>query len=195
MEEIARSKAELRKQYLTLRKQLADKFRKDQAIFQNLIGWEGYRKAPWLLLYLSTEEEVDTTRILEEALSQGKAVYAPVCRAEEEGKMDFYRVRSSGLLAPGAYGILEPPREEPMPGQLPPGSLCLMPGLAFDQKGCRLGYGKGYYDRFLQRGQVLAAGLCYEALFVQNLPEGPFDQRVEAVITEKSFYKLRDRKE
>lgn len=190
MEEIACRKAGLRKEYLARRKRLGARPQRNLAIFQSLVSWEGYQKAPWVLLYLSTGEEVDTRRILEDALSRGKAVYAPVCRAGEEGQMDFYRVRFPGLLAPGAYGILEPPREEPMPAQVPPGALCLVPGLAFDQRGYRLGYGKGYYDRFLQKRQVRAVGLCYQALFVPSLPEGPFDQRVEAVITEQGCQRI-----
>lgn len=119
---------------------------------------------------------MDTWPLLARALAQGKEVYAPRC-LERPGEMAFYRVSSREDLQAGAFGLLEP-----IPGRCPPlergqGDLCLVPGLAFDREGYRLGYGKGYYDCFLAAQPVHAVGLCFEALAFERLPRDGFDRR------------------
>ncbi|MDR3147445.1 MAG: 5-formyltetrahydrofolate cyclo-ligase, partial [Treponema sp.] len=110
------------------------------------------RKSPlWprygaVFLFLSLPTEIDTRPLLEAALEAGKRVFAP--RVESRGGMKFYRVLSPGPGEPGPFGIREPPPlEAPGPADFP--ALILVPGLAFDARGRRLGRGGGYYDRFL----------------------------------------------
>lgn len=98
--------------------------------------------------------------------------------------MAFYRVSSREDLQVGAFGLLEP-----IPGRCPPlergqGDLCLVPGLAFDREGYRLGYGKGYYDCFLAAQPVRTVGLCFEALAFERLPRDGFDRPVCRLVTE-----------
>lgn len=188
MEEIVFSKREMRKRLLDLRRALPGKAEKSHSISQLLISCEAYRNASRLLLYLSTPQEVSTREVLGQAWKDQKEVYAPVC-SEEEGEMTFYRVREDTPLVSGKYGILEPEPLEPLPccKELPE-TLCITPGVAFGKNGVRIGYGKGYYDRFLAGRQVAAIGFCYHRLLFSKLPFEPHDQRVQAVITEKGIF-------
>lgn len=98
--------------------------------------------------------------------------------------MAFYRVKSREDLKKGRFGIWEPdPTVCPLLEE-PSGAFCLVPGLAFDRAGYRLGYGKGYYDRFLAAHAVKAVGLCYEELLLSQVPRQPLDQRVGWLVTE-----------
>ncbi len=191
MEEVTASKREVRKRLLALRKALPEKREKSWEISRLLLGSEAYRSASRLLLYLSTSQEADTFGILRQALKDQKEVYAPVC-SEREGEMTFYRVRDPSALIIGKYGILEPKPFELLPeGRELPSTLCVVPGVAFGRDGARMGYGKGYYDRFLVKRQVTAIGLCYHRLLFSRLPCEPHDRRMQAVITEKGIFRAR----
>lgn len=176
-------KAALRKELATRRNALPDREAKSRAIEKQVLALPEYLQAERLLLYLSTGSEVDTWGLLERALCQGKAVFVPLC-LDGEGHMAFYRVKSREDLKKGRFGIWEPdPTACPLLEE-PSGALCLVPGLAFDQAGYRLGYGKGYYDRFLAAHAVEAVGLCYEELLLSQVPRQPLDQRVGWLVTE-----------
>ena len=172
----------LRRKLLARRNRLPDREERDRKWQERLFSLPHYRESPALLLYLSVESEPDTWPVLENALKQGKAVYAPCC-LDREGRMAFYRVFSRGCLAPGPFGIWEPD-----PARCPPwkgeAALCLVPGLAFDRKGFRLGYGKGYYDRFLADFRGASVGLCYGPLLLPDLPRGPYDRPVDVVLAD-----------
>lgn len=176
-------KAPLRRELLARRDALPGREERSRAIQRQVLALPEYRRARRLLLYLSQGSEVDTWPLLDRALAQGRAVYAPRC-LDGQGNMAFYRVFSREDLAPGRFGLLEP-----IPGRCPPlergqGDLCLVPGLAFDREGYRLGYGKGYYDCFLAAQPVRTVGLCFEALLLPRLPRGPFDRQVARLVTE-----------
>ncbi len=105
--------------------------------------------------------EIQTDGILHRALAEGKALYLPRC-LDDAGQMAFYRVQALEELESGSFGVREPSLAAPqynmdLDGQ----ALCLVPGLCFDNKGYRLGYGKGYYDRFLAKFRGVTLGLCY----------------------------------
>ena len=141
-------KAALRRELLRKRRQLPGRPEKDRAIFQVITALPQYRQARRLYLYVSTGEEPDTRQLLLAALQAGKEVYAPRC-LERPGEMAFLRVTGEEDLAPGKFGIYEPDPRRCPPAPEGEEGLCLVPGLAFDRSGFRLGYGKGYYDRFL----------------------------------------------
>jgi 5-formyltetrahydrofolate cyclo-ligase len=110
-------------------------------------------------------------------------IYLPTCDTKNF-QMQFYLVEHWDTLQPGAYGIPQAPGTQAL--QLPnPGALCLTPGLAFDCRGHRLGYGKGYYDRYFQQHKLPRLGICYEAFLRQRLPCGPQDLPVDWVLTEQ----------
>lgn len=176
-------KAALRRELLARRDALPGRAEKSRAIQSRLLALPEYQRARRVLLYLSKGSEVDTWPLLDCALAQGKEVYAPRC-LERPGEMAFYRVSSREDLQAGAFGLLEP-----IPGRCPPlergqGDLCLVPGLAFDREGYRLGYGKGYYDCFLAAQPVRTVGLCFEALAFERLPRDGFDRPVGRLVTE-----------
>lgn len=134
---------------------------------------------------MSTPWEADTQRLLAVALLAGREVFVPRCLSGRE--MGFFRIFRMEDLKPGRFGILEPD-----PARCPPmeveegfdGALCLAPGVAFDAGGFRLGYGKGYYDRFLAGKKIVCVGLCYRELVLERLPADEHDQRVGFLATE-----------
>lgn len=180
---VKKEKAALRRELLARRDALPGRAEKSRAIQSRVLALPEYQRARRVLLYLSKGSEVDTWPLLDRALAQGKEVYAPRC-LERPGEMAFYRVSSREDLQAGAFGLLEP-----IPGRCPPlergqGDLCLVPGLAFDREGYRLGYGKGYYDCFLAAQPVRTVGLCFEALAFERLPRDGFDRPVCRLVTE-----------
>ncbi len=146
---------------------------------QKLTVWQS---SGLLLCYVSFGDEVDTRGLLAETLRMGKRAAVPRC----EGKrMTFYEIGSLDELKPGKYGIPEPPCDRPASPN--PSSLCLVPGLSFDASGARIGYGGGYYDRFLADFSGKAVGLCFSPLFSEELlPAEPTDRRVPLVVTDES---------
>ena len=131
-----------------------------------------------LLCYASTPDEADTWRILRTAWRSGKTVALPRC--EKGGRMAFYRVADERELTSGMLGILEPTAQCAL--YIPQfDDLCIMPALAFDRDGYRLGYGGGYYDRYLSDHPMVTVGLCYPNCYAQKLPTEPFDIPVQQV--------------
>lgn len=130
-----------------------------------------WRDASLVLAYLATGSEVETRGLVRAAWEAGKRLAVPRCVVAEK-RMEWVEIRSLEGLAPGTHGIEEPPASCPaLPdaGVLMPDALALVPGLAFDCAGQRLGYGGGYYDRFLAAFPGTSLGLCPRALLVTSL--------------------------
>ena len=155
----------------------------DSRITDRVTGLWSYRDAETLFIYVSGALEVDTRAILRSALEDGKKVAAPRC-IDGTRNMDFWLIESESDLKPGAYGVPEP-MSHCKAAQASHKSLCLVPGLAFDPCGARLGFGKGYYDRFLASFPGIKLGLCYEGCLRPRLPYGRFDQKIPLIVTEK----------
>ena len=142
-------KGELRTRFKTLRREMDPqvKAEKDAAILKRLLELPEYKAATLVLTYVSTAIEVDTLELIRRALAEGKRVAVPYCIP---GKIDmlFCEIFSLDDLTPGSFGVLEPdPEKQPVLREFSD-SVCVLPGLGFDLEGYRLGYGKGYYDRF-----------------------------------------------
>lgn len=140
-----------------------------------------YRACTTIFSYVSVREEVDTLALIQAALRDGKQVAVPRC----EGKrMVFYNIDALERLVPGRFGLLEPsPGVEAVPDSH---SVCLVPGLSFDRTGARIGYGGGFYDRFLPDFPGLSIGLCYTPLLSENpLPAESHDCRVAIVVSDR----------
>jgi len=186
--EITLEKKRLRAHFKALRAGISpeQKARWDAAIIANIIDLPAYREAATLLCYMTAPGEIDTRPLLEHAWGQGKQVALPRCLPGSEGIMEFYLVGKGDPLAPGMQRILEPNplRQQKLTGF--DGCLCLVPGYAFDAQGFRLGYGGGYYDRFLsgllRGGQTAMA--CYGICGVEKLPRGEYDQACRYIVTE-----------
>lgn len=173
----------LRKRYLAERTALSagQKQGIDRAITENVLQSALYRDAACVFCYVSTAEEIDTRAILEAALRDGKTVCVPLCG--KGGSMSARKITALSDLQAGHYGILEPSdtAQEIAPTAV---DLILAPALACDREGYRLGYGGGYYDRFLARTSAVCAALCAETRLVNALPAEPFDRRCGYIFTE-----------
>jgi len=153
-----------------------------------------------VFLFLSTDSEIDTQPLLEAAFKDGKEVFVPkVSFVTGEGRLVFYRVCSpEGPWEKGAFGIREPfPRGEGEWNQMAlPDSpvLVVVPGLAFDKGGNRLGKGGGYYDRFfgeLAEGRRYSAlGLCMDFQLVESVPVGEKDKRMDGILTQNELLEV-----
>ena len=184
-------KTHLRGEYRAKRTALLpeEKQRRDTAVAQAVKRLWQYCLNDTILIYVSTALEVDTRRIMIQAWEDGKTVAVPYCIPGTR-EMEFYRIKSFDDLHDGAFGVQEPtPREENRVSDLSRG-LCVIPALCYDDKGYRLGYGKGYYDRFLARFGGQRVGLCYRDCLCHTLPHGRFDRAVEVVVTEDGIRKI-----
>ncbi|MDD4352337.1 MAG: 5-formyltetrahydrofolate cyclo-ligase [Candidatus Gracilibacteria bacterium] len=147
-------------------------------IGEKLLQHPKFQVAQKILLYAAKGSEVQTLDLIEQALKLGKEVYLPKVEGEE---LRIYGTRGLRDLKGGAFGILEPTLNEELdPADL---DLIILPGVAFDQRGYRIGYGKGYYDRLLKKTKAYTIGLSYDFQFIANLPHEEHDVAVDEVIT------------
>lgn len=139
---------------------------------------EAYRSAKTIYGYLPYNQEVRTVPILEQAIRDGKRVAVPKCYGDE---MKFIFMDDLSKVEKGYAGIPEPIADEPIADD--PTALVLMPGLAFDPNGHRIGYGGGFYDRFLaQEPEHPTLALCYEFQILPQLETEKFDIPVDCVL-------------
>ena len=184
------SKDQTRKEILKKRNALSadETVRSSGLIFERVRNTVEYKEAGVILLYASFGSEVITDMLTDDALSAGKKVYLPKVKGDE---MDFYRISSRDELINGAWNIPEP--EEDVNGIFKgdKDSLILMPLVAFDRDGSRIGYGRGYYDRFLS-GHVTGQriGLAY-SLQEAHFECEPTDIRMDKIITEKEIIEVK----
>jgi 5-formyltetrahydrofolate cyclo-ligase len=147
-----------------------------RALFRNTL----FKKAKTVMFYLSMDSEVDTSEMITEALRSGKKVVVPVCGGNR--KIVPCLLNPKGAMQRGPYGILEPARKKPL--SLKHLELVVVPGVAFDRTGKRLGRGKGYYDSFLARlpKGARSIGLAYDFQILRSVPTADHDVNVHKVI-------------
>lgn len=182
-------KSKLRKEMKARRAEISNKSKKDKLISDIFLNSELYKNCRLLLCYSSCGSEISTSRIISAAFADGKAVAFPLC-LDSCGNMEFYFVASFNDLNRGMYGILEPNTDKCRKITDYSDALCLVPGLCFDLKGFRLGYGKGYYDRFLEKFTIKTVGLCYNELIQNSLPIDKYDVSVDYIITQTGIITL-----
>lgn len=168
-----------------------EKAQMDRQIIDRICSLYQYREAQTLLCYVSKPIEVDTIPLIQRALADGKQVACPRC-VEGTRQMEFYRIHSLDDLEKCTFGVLEPkvPGCEKLTDFT--GSLCIVPALMYDLKGYRLGYGGGYYDRFLSGYDGYKIGITYRRNILRFLHYGRYDIPVDMIVTE-SFFRLTDR--
>ena len=188
MYEIREEKKKIRSKCRLLRADIekTNKSELDARICEAFTSLVSYRYADTLLAYYPAKGEIDVRPIIEKALSQGKKVALPLCY-EEEGKMDFFYINSLDELEEGKYGIPAPKKDAELflPCKEKNSSLMMVPAIAFDTKGFRLGYGKGFYDRYISRFGGVLAGFIYSGLVLDSVPRGRFDMSVDYLVTDK----------
>ncbi|MDE6036165.1 MAG: 5-formyltetrahydrofolate cyclo-ligase [Ruminococcus sp.] len=171
-------KKTLRKKFSEIRKNIPQKTEKD--ILIKNIFLENSVNADTILIYASFGSEISTFPIVEELINSHKIAF-PV--SHDNGIMTFHVIRTPDQLHKGRYGIPEPDTSLPQP-VITDRTICVLPGLAFTLNGYRLGYGGGYYDRFLEKyPQIIKTALAYEELITENLPVTSYDVRADYIVT------------
>ncbi len=188
-------KSSLRSNYLTARRRIDPATRRalDSRIRENLESFDIYAEAPLVLAYVSYNNEVDTRSIIESLLGEGRRVAVPRVSARKKS-MAFYEIASLDDLSEGYKGILEPREglKVPLGTKDLCGSVCLVPGLVFDAQGYRVGYGGGYYDRFLPfyPGDKIALARATQ-MSSNPLPAEPTDVPVDFIVTDLGVWSCR----
>lgn len=184
-------KNKMRQEIKEQRKNLTcdERERCDSKICERLRQLWLYRESKIVFTYVSLADETDTKKFIERALEDGKRVVVPRC-IKGTRNMEFCVINSLNDLEEGAFGVLEPKVECEVYTDYSNG-FCIVPALAFDRKGYRLGYGKGYYDRFLADFCGKTVGICYNRFVVPEIPRGKYDKSVDLIITEKKVISTR----
>ena len=153
----------------------------DNGLLSRVVSMKEFSDAGNIMIYCSVEKEPGTRRIASAALSMGKTVAFPYCC--RGGIMHARSIKNLSELRPAILGIPAPPETAPIiqPEEL---ELVIVPALAYDTSGYRLGYGGGYYDRFLYGIRAYTAGLARARLMKDDLPREPHDIPVKCVVTE-----------
>ncbi len=186
------AKARLRARCLARRKALdPEKVRAGaRAILQRLLALDEYAGAKRVHTYISgVDNEVDTGEFIRLCLEGDKAVVVPVVR-EGSRVLHHAQIQDLNQTRPGPFGLLQPPLDHPhWVEDLATIDLVVVPGLAFAPSGHRLGWGGGYYDRFLTQVQAPKVGLTYDCLLLREIPAEKFDMPVDIVLTESTLHR------
>lgn len=181
-------KQNLRRYILRLRdrQSISEVEQKSADIVEQVLLLHEYVRARGIACYVSKDSEVNTRRLIRNALDRDKRVLVPVVKA---GDIDlfFSEVKDLGKeLAPGTFGILEPKQEFVRPVDLDAVDLIFVPGIVWDRDGYRLGWGRGYFDRVLTKlpEHVRSAGLAFNMQLINRVPRDQFDVPVDMVVTE-----------
>ena len=194
MNELRERKNRIREKFKALRREMDSELKRryDESICERFMTLASYRFADALLFYAPLKGEIDVMPIAEDALSKGKTVAFPRCDRTEH-TMTYHIVTDLSQLKEGSYGIREPDPSLPIydPAARRGGNaVCFVPALAFDRKGYRIGYGKGYYDRYLGRFGGARMGISYSFCVENELPRGRFDTAVDFLVTEKGVISI-----
>ena len=187
--DINQYKTDLRTKYRKIRKEIQPALRRqwDLRIYQNVLDYvDSFQNIPMVYLYLSTKEEADTWELAKRCLRSGVRIAVPKT-GPAKGEMHFYVITSFEVLKSGFAGIKEAVVcEEAITD---PG-LMLVPGVVFDRERHRLGYGGGYYDRYLREhsSKLKTIALAYENQLVDSLLQEEYDQTPDVLITEEMIY-------
>ncbi len=179
-------KIDLRKKYRSIRENMPADVKKamDKKILNNFIFLSKYKESKMVFTYVSKDIEVDTFGIMQKCWEDGKTVAVPRCDTKNRA-MDFYIIKSMNDLQSGTFGVLEPITSQCEKATDFSEGICIVPGFCFDTEGYRLGYGHGYYDRFLPKIKDTTVGFCYSNCLRNKLPHGKFDRSVDILITDK----------
>ena len=171
-------KEELRKKYLDIRKNIINKDELNNKIYYKVVQNNRIKSAKTILIYISFNNEVDTIKIIKYFLDK-KLVAVPKI---ENNEMNFYYINNVDELKMGKYHILEPITDKKVIEFKD--TVSLTPGICYSKDGYRIGYGKGYYDKFYKKNKVYSIGLCFKECILEEIPHDPFDQKVNEIITD-----------
>ena len=177
-------KKTIRKQILTLRKAIpSEQLEEDsKKIIDKVIEHPAYQKADLIFAYVDAKGEVKTKELIQHAWSQGKKVAVPKVHGDI---MKFYLISSYEELEAGCFGIMEPKENCQEVKRISDKSLVIMPGVAFDRTGNRIGYGKGYYDKYFSKyPEIYKIAIAFSMQIMPEIKADEFDVKADCVITE-----------
>jgi len=189
-------KQQIREQTRARRRELPEKDRLSRVIGRRLVELAEYRCARTVMFYVHVRNEVRTQHLLPEVWTEGKRMVVPYC---VKGRIRLFELRSLDELAPGTLGVLEPRRElRDLPerkADVADVDLVVVPGLAFDRCGGRIGYGKGYYDKLLEhaRPETALIALAFECQLVDRIPNHEHDVPMHKIVTEARVWECDER--
>lgn len=190
MQQIKFEKDKLRAELREKRKALPPyvKLAAEEKMWRIFTDLATFRFSDTVLMFAPLKYELDLTKIAETAISKGKRIAYPKCDSSNLS-MTFRYVTSPSDLKEGAYGIMEPSDDAPiyLPGAANVHDVCIIPAMTYDQFGYRIGYGKGYYDRWLPGFKGTKAGFIMTDFLSDSLPRGKFDNAVDIIITERGI--------
>jgi len=152
-------------------------------ICEKFLSLDIYKNSNTILAYYPLPYEVNILPIIKKALKDKKKVALPIT-LDKCGNMEFYFIKNLNDLKKGNYGILEPIMESKNKVNIFDNSICIVPGICFDLDKYRVGYGKGYYDRFLNLFKGVSIGLCYFECLIDKIKVDKYDQKVDIILTD-----------
>jgi 5-formyltetrahydrofolate cyclo-ligase len=168
----------LRKKYKEKRDNIKNKVTKDNLIYQKVINNKDILSSKTLLIYISINSEVDTIKIINYFLNTKNIAVPKVI----DNNMYFCYITNLNDLTPGKYNIPEPTNENIVTDF--DNAICIVPGICYDKENYRVGYGKGYYDRFLSKNKIKTIGLCYKECMIEKIDNDKYDYKIDEVITD-----------
>lgn len=186
-------KERLRKEFLALRAEIPQNEKTDaeKAINARFLSLASFRFADTVLLYHPIKGEPDVLPIFDAAVKAGKKVAFPRC-ISESCTMVYHYVSDLSELEHGSYGIHEPsPDADIYVPSRDKHDLMIVPAVSFDTEGYRIGYGKGYYDRYLNDFGGTTVGITFHRFLKQSLPRGRYDKAVDLILTEKGAFSVK----
>ena len=179
---IVEGKEAIRRRLLRLRRSMDEekRLKLSREIKRNLFDLPEYRSAEVVMFYMAHDKEVETRVMIAESLNSKRVLLPKV--DIKEGKIVPVEIKNLDDVEKGAFGIYEPRGGEEYSGRI---DMVIVPGIAFDLRGYRIGYGKGFYDRFLKKVSSLKVGLAFDFQVVDRIIEDVNDVPVDIVITEK----------
>lgn len=190
MDNVSLLKSELRRKYIAVRDALDKEYKRsaENSVISSIIALDEFKCADNLLLYYPVKSELNVLPLLSAARESGKTVAFPKCD-KQTLTMSFFEARNENDLRLGAYGIKEPSDDCPK-ASYDEKTLCIVPAVAFSREGHRIGYGKGFYDKFLSDFSGKSIGITFEALLADTLPYDELDRKLDIIITEKGVYRF-----
>lgn len=179
----------LRKQMHKARASIKNKIESDKQIYKNLLELKCITEAQTVFCYVSTGHEIDTINIIKQLISKNKTVCVPKVNPHTNN-MDAVKILSLDMLRPGYFKILEPVNYDTINKYNI--DVAIVPALCFDRTGNRLGYGKGFYDRYLIDFKGKKIGLCNNECLVDNVYAMPHDIAVDMIVTQGEVINCRE---
>lgn len=183
-------KEKIRRRILAIRSLLSldEVTQKSGAITHHLLTLFAYQDASTVHCYVAaTSNEVETRPFIEECLRSGRALLVPVVDYKRRCLLSA-RIDSLDALRPGRFGLYEPDSSSIHLADPSSIDLVVVPGIAFDSSGNRIGFGGGYYDRFLRDLSALKIGIAYQCQVIEQIVPGPTDVPIDLVVTEERVY-------